>query len=167
MFNLNLKLMSNLIPTVKNGSEGNSNLGFRSLPNLSSWIDDIFNNNFGNEFVSNFNTGITLPAVNVLDNDEDYIVEMAVPGLKKSDFDLSLDNQLLSISAEINVESEDANANYTRREFGYSSFKRTFSLPETVETEKIKAKYEEGLLKVLLPKRDEAKKKPLKQIKIS
>jgi HSP20 family protein len=158
--------MSNLIPSAKNGSEGNSNLGFRSLPNISSWIDDIFNSNFGNEFVSNFNTGITLPAVNVLDNDEEYIVEMAVPGLKKSDFDVSIDNQMLSISAELNTENEDSDENYTRREFGYSSFKRKFSLPETVETEKIKAKYEEGLLKVLLPKRDEAKKKSIKQIKI-
>ena len=127
----------------------------------------IFNKSFGNEFVSNFNTGITLPAVNVLDNDDEYIVEMAVPGLKKSDFDVNIDNQLLSISAESNTENEDTNENYTRREFGYSSFKRTFSLPETVETDKIKAKYEDGLLKVMLPKRDEAKKKPLKQIKIS
>ncbi len=159
--------MSNLIPTVKNGSEKNSNLGFRSLPSLSSWMDDIINKSFGNEFVSNFNTGITLPAVNVLDNAEEYIVEMAVPGLKKSDFDISLDNQMLSISAERSTEHEDTDDNYTRREFGYSSFKRTFSLPETVETDKIKAKYEDGLLKVLLPKRDEAKKKPLKQIKIS
>jgi len=129
--------------------------------------DDIFNKSFGNELNSNFNTGITLPAVNVLDKDEDYIVEMAVPGLKKSDFDISLDYQMLSISAELNTSEEDSNENYTRREFGYSSFKRTFSLPETVEIDKIKAKYEEGILRVLLPKRDEAKKKPIKQIKIS
>lgn len=159
--------MSNLIPTAKNGSDSNSSLGFRSLPSLSSWMDDIFNKSFGNEFVSNFNTGITLPAVNVLDNDEEYIVEMAVPGLKKSDFDVSIDNQLLTISAEKNTENEDTNENFTRREFGYSSFKRTFSLPETVETDKVNAKYEEGILKVTLPKREEAKKKPLRQIKIS
>ncbi|MTE25709.1 Hsp20/alpha crystallin family protein [Winogradskyella ouciana] len=159
--------MSNLVKTSNNGSDSNTSLGFRSLPSLSSWMDDIFNKSFGNEFVSNFNTGITLPAVNVLDNDDEYIVEMAVPGLKKSDFDVNIDNQLLSISAESNTENEDTNENYTRREFGYSSFKRTFSLPETVETDKIEAKYEEGILKVMLPKRDEAKKKPLKQIKIS
>ncbi|MDY2586569.1 Hsp20/alpha crystallin family protein [Winogradskyella aquimaris] len=159
--------MSNLIPTVKNGSESNSGLGFKTLPSLSSWMDDIINKSFGNEFISNFNTGITLPAVNVLDHDEEYIVEMAVPGLKKSDFDINLDNQMLSISAELNTEDEDSNLNFTRREFGYSSFKRTFSLPETVEFDKIKAKYEDGILRVLLPKRDEAKKKPIKQIKIS
>lgn len=159
--------MSNLIPTLRNGSDSNSNIGLRTLPSLSSWMDDIFNKSFGNELNSNFNTGITLPAVNVLDKDEEYIVEMAVPGLKKSDFDISLDYQMLSISAELNTSEEDSNENYTRREFGYSSFKRTFSLPETVEIDKIKAKYEEGILRVLLPKRDEAKKKPIKQIKIS
>lgn len=159
--------MSNLIPTAKNGRESNSGLGFRSLPSLSSWMDDILSKSFDNEFVSNFNTGITLPAVNVLDKDEEYVVEMAVPGLRKENFDVSLDNQMLSISAELTTDKEDVNDNYTRREFGYSSFKRTFSLPETVEMDKIKAKYEDGILKVLLPKRDEAKKKPLKQIKIS
>ncbi|MHA7843038.1 MAG: Hsp20/alpha crystallin family protein [Winogradskyella sp.] len=159
--------MSTLIPTVKNGRESNTSLGFKSLPSLSSWMDDIINKNFSNEVMSNFNTGITLPAVNVLDNNEEYIVEMAVPGLKKSDFDISLDNQMLSISAELSTKNEDTNENYTRREFGYSSFKRSFTLPETVETDKIKAMYENGILKVFLPKRDEAKKKPLRQIKIS
>ena len=159
--------MNNLIPTLRKSSEGNSNLGFASLPSLSSWMDDILNETSGNHFVSNFNTGITLPAVNVLDKAEEYVVEMAVPGLKKSDFDINLDNHMLTISATLNSENEDLRENYTRREFGYSSFKRTFSLPETVEMDKIKAKYEDGLLMVVLPKREEAKKKPLKQIKVS
>ena len=158
--------MNNFIPTAKNSSERNSNLGFSSLPSLSSWMDDILNKNSANHFVSNYNTGITLPAVNVLDNAEEYIVEMAVPGLKKSDFDINLDNQMLTISAELNEEKENTSKNYTRREFGYSSFKRTFSLPETVKIDKIEAKYDEGLLRVLLPKRDEAKKKPSRQIKV-
>ena len=125
------------------------------------------NQGFGTEFMSNFNNGITLPSVNVKDNDEEFVVEMAVPGLQKSDFDLNVDNNLLSISAELETNTDDSNENYTRREFGYSSFKRTFSLPESVETDNISAKYEEGILKVTLPKRDEAKKKPLRQIKIS
>ena len=159
--------MSNFIPTVKNGSERSSVLGFYTLPSLSSWIDDILNKNSDNHFVSNFNTGITLPAVNVLDNADEYIVEMAIPGLKKSDFDINLDNQILTISAELTEELENTGKNYTRREFGYSSFKRTFSLPKTVELDKIEAKYGDGLLKVMLPKRDEAKKKPLRQIKVS
>lgn len=159
--------MSNLIPATKNGTERSSNLGFRALPSISSWMDEFLNTGFGNEFVSNFNTGITLPAVNVLDKAEEYVVEMAVPGLKKSDFDINLDNQLLSISAETQTDNTEEEHNFTRREFGYSSFKRTFSLPETVERDKINAKYNDGILRVVLPKRDEAKKKPSKQIKVS
>ena len=159
--------MSNLIPTTKNGTEKHSRLGFSALPSLSSWMDDIINTSFGNEFLSNFNTGMTLPAVNVLDNAEDYRVEVAVPGMKKSDFDISLENNLLSVSAETKTEHNEEGKNFTRREFGYSSFKRTFSLPETIETDKITATYEDGILRVILPKRDEAKAKPLKQIKIS
>lgn len=157
--------MSNLFPTVKKGSDSNSS--YRTLPSISPWFDDMVNQGFGTEFMSNFNYGITLPSVNVKDNDEEFVVEMAVPGLQKSDFDLNVDNNLLSISAELETNTDDSNENYTRREFGYSSFKRTFSLPESVETDNISAKYEEGILKVTLPKRDEAKKKPLRQIEIS
>ncbi|PTM08971.1 MAG: heat-shock protein [Bacteroidetes bacterium] len=160
--------MSGLIPTTKNGNSKTTSLGFNMLPTFPSWIDDVINKNFGTEFMSNFNTGITLPAVNLIDTANDYIVEMAVPGLKKSDFDINIDNKLLSISAEIKSEYEDVeNENYTRREFGYSSFKRTFALPDSVETDKISAKYDDGILKVNLPKREEAKKKPLKSIKVS
>lgn len=160
--------MSGLIPTTKNGNSKTASLGFNMLPTFPSWIDEVINKNFGTEFMSNFNIGMTLPAVNVLDTANDYLVEMAVPGLKKSDFNISLDNLLLLISAEVKSEYENVdNENYTRREFGYSSFKRTFTLPESVETDKISAKYDDGILKVTLPKREEAKKKPLKNIKVS
>lgn len=160
--------MSGLIPTTKNGNSKTASLGFNMLPTFPSWIDEVINKNFGTEFMSNFNTGMTLPAVNVLDTANDYLVKMAVPGLKKSDFNISVDNLLLSISAEVKSEYENVdNENYTRREFGYSSFKRTFTLPESVETDKISAKYDDGILKVTLPKREEAKKKPLKNIKVS
>jgi len=160
--------MSGLIPTTKNGNSKTASLGFNMLPTFPSWIDEVINKNFGTEFMSNFNTGMTLPAVNVLDTANDYLVEMAVPGLKKSDFNISVDNLLLSISAEVKSEYENVdNENYTRREFGYSSFKRTFTLPGSVQTDKISANYDDGILKVTLPKREEAKKKPLKNIKVS
>ena len=160
--------MTGLIKTRKRNDIDN-NAGYNTLPSLSSWMDDIFSKSFGNEFMSNFNTGMTLPAVNVKDTDDEYVVEMAVPGLQKSDFDINLDNQLLSISAETTTETNEGNDNdnYTRREFGYSSFKRSFSLPDSVETDKISAKYDEGILKVVLPKREEAKKKPAKSIEVS
>ena len=92
---------------------------------------------------------------------------MAVPGLKKSDFQLDLDNQILSISTEIKKENDQKEENYTRREFGYASFKRTFTLPESVDEEKINAKYEDGILSILLPKKEEAKQKPARTIRIS
>ena len=160
--------MSGLIPTTKNGNSKTASLGFNMLPAFPSWIDEVINKNFGTEFMSNFNTGMTLPAVNVLDTANDYLVEMAVPGLKKSDFNISIDNLLLSISAEVKSEYENVdNENYTRREFGYSSFKRSFTLPEFIDESKIKAKYNEGILSIELPKKEEAKPKPPKTIKVS
>ena len=92
---------------------------------------------------------------------------MAVPGLKKSDFNIDIDNQVLSISTESKEQSEHQEGNYTRKEFGYSSFKRTFTLPESVNEEKINATYNEGILSILLPKKEEAKRKPTRNIQIS
>ena len=82
---------------------------------------------------------------------------MAVPGLKKSDFQVDIDNQVLSISTETKEENEHKDGNYTRREFGYSSFKRTFSLPESVNDDKIDASYKDGILSFNLAKKEEAK----------
>ena len=160
--------MTSIIHRPKNDEQRNRNLSSRSLPTLSSWMDDVLNRSFGTEFMSNFNSGMTLPAVNVLDMDDKFLVEMAVPGFKKSDFDINLDNKLLTISGENRTENEETeDDSYTRREFGYSSFQRTFTLPEIIDSEKIVAKYEDGILKVALPKLEEAKKKPAKSIEIS
>lgn len=157
--------MSNLIPTIKKDTKKAIDSGFDTLPNLPSWFDDFLGKRSGSEFMTNFNTGITLPAVNVIDSDDAFIIEMAVPGFKKSDFDIKLDNYVLTIGME--SKSENKNFNYTRREFEYSSFRRTFTIPDSVDIDGISAAYNDGILKVLLPKRDEAKKKPLKSIKIS
>ncbi|MEY8849052.1 Hsp20/alpha crystallin family protein [Psychroserpens sp. XS_ASV72] len=153
--------MSTLMKSPSKGQE------LSTQNSLSSWFDNFFDNGIGTGFLSNFNTGITLPAVNIKDNAEEYILELAIPGMKKSDFDIDLDNKVLSISSETQTEDEDINENYTRREFGYSAFKRTFSLPDSVETEKVEATYNDGILKVILPKREEAKQKPPKRIEVS
>jgi HSP20 family protein len=110
---------------------------------------------------------MSLPKVNIKETADAYFVEMAVPGLKKSDFQIDLDNQILSIATEVEEENETKEQNYTRREFGYSSFKRSFTLPETVDDGKIKANYNEGILSIHLPKKEEAKQKPPRNIKIS
>ena len=158
--------MNNLVNVPKNGSLANRNSN-QNFPTVSNWLEDIFNRDLPSVFTSNFNTGITLPKVNIKESADAFMVEMAVPGLKKSDFQLDLDNQSLSISTERKEENEHQEDNYTRREFGYSSFKRTFTLPESVNDEKINAKYQDGILSILLPKKEEAKQKPARSIKIS
>lgn len=158
--------MSNLVNVPKSGSLSNTNSNV-SFPNWSSWLDDVFNRELPSVFSSNFNTGISLPKVNIKETADAFTVEMAVPGLKKSDFQLDLENQVLSISTEIKEENEHEDDNYTRREFGYSSFKRTFTLPESVNQDKIDARYNDGILSILLPKKEEAKQKPARTIKIS
>lgn len=158
--------MSTLVNVPKNGSLSNVNSGV-NYPTWSNWIDSFFNNELPSVFTSNFNTGMTLPKVNIKETGDAYVVEMAVPGLKKSDFQIDLDNHVLSISTEMKEENEQKEGNYTRREFGYSSFKRTFTLPDSVDDSKIDAKYEDGILNIHLPKREEAKQKPARTIKIS
>lgn len=107
------------------------------------------------------------PAVNVVESAEGYRIEVAAPGLQKSDFRLNLDHNRLTISAEKENKTEEQNEKYTRREFSYSSFQRTFTLPGAVDSEKINATYVDGVLHVALPKREEAKVKPARSIEIA
>lgn len=108
----------------------------------------------------------SVPAVNIKDNEKGFELELAVPGLKKDDFTVEVDNDVLTISSEIKSENEETKENYTRKEFSFSSFKRAFTLPETVDGSKIDAKYEDGILKLTLPKKQEALPKPKRLISI-
>nr|WP_299069775.1 Hsp20/alpha crystallin family protein [uncultured Allomuricauda sp.] len=112
----------------------------------------------------NWNTNF--PAVNIKDNTEGFELELAVPGLKKDDFKVEVDNDILTISSEITSENKETKDNYTRKEFSFRSFKRAFTLPETVDGTKIDASYENGVLKLTLPKKDEALPKPKRLISI-
>ena len=158
--------MNNLVTTPKNGNELSKKENVTGLPSFSSWIDNFFDTDLETGLLSNFNTGITLPAVNIKEDNENYFLELAVPGMNKDDFELEIDNDMLSISAETKSENEENRDNYTRREFGYASFKRTFTLPDTVEADNIKASYENGILSIHIPKREEAKRKPARRIDI-
>ncbi|EMR04746.1 Spore protein SP21 [Cesiribacter andamanensis AMV16] len=113
-------------------------------------------------------SGSSIPAVNIRETQENFEVEMAAPGMAKKDFRIELDNGLLTISAERNQEQEQQNeGRYTKREFSYFSFSRSFTLPKNVvDEEKIAARYEDGVLRLLIPKREEAKPRPPKQISI-
>lgn len=112
-------------------------------------------------------TGISTPAVNVIETGEDYRIEVAAPGLDKKDFTIDLDGRMLTISSQKEYKKEDKDERFMRREFGYTSFSRSFSLPESIDAEKIKANHKDGILHITIPKREEAKQKPPKQISIS
>jgi len=106
------------------------------------------------------------PLANILDHEKDFTIELAVPGMSKDDFKINLDNDILSISVERQEVEEKEEKNFTRREFRYDGFCRSFSLPDIVDQEKIKADYKNGVLSVMLPKSEEAKIKG-REIKIS
>lgn len=125
---------------------------------------------FGHDLMSSFfNDGAdyTIPAVNIRDTENGYEIEMAVPGLSKKDIRINLENELLTVSSENKDEKETNSDGYMRREFSFTSFSRTFSVPEIVDTEKIKATQDNGLLRIELPKLKEEKVKKNKSIKIS
>lgn len=109
----------------------------------------------------------TLPSVNVVENEENYRIELAAPGLTREDFKVNVHEDVLTISSEKKTEDEETKENYTRREFGYASFKRSFNLPETVDSDNIAATYNEGILHVTLPKKEEAKPKEPKMIEVA
>ena len=111
--------------------------------------------------------GNTVPRVNIVETDDDFQVEMAVPGMRKEDFHAELDNDTLTIWSEVSNDERNNDQSYTRREFSYRSFKRSFYLPNTVESDKIKAKYQDGVLRLIIPKKEEAKRKPAKTIAIN
>jgi HSP20 family protein len=144
-----------------------SNSAFPSFPSI---FDRVFDGELMDWNNNNFSsTNSTLPAVNVREDDDAYKIEVAAPGLKKDDFKISYDNGRLTISSEYKNEVEDKEGEkITRREFSYQSFQRSFTVAENVvDAEKIAANYDSGILYLTLPKRDEVKPKPAKQIKIS
>ncbi|MCC6383897.1 MAG: Hsp20/alpha crystallin family protein [Bacteroidia bacterium] len=109
----------------------------------------------------------SVPAVNISETDENFRIEVAAPGMNKEDFKISVENDLLTISAEKKEEKSDKNERFTRQEFSYVSFSRSFNMPEMVDTEKINASYNNGVMVIILPKQEEAKPKPVREIKIA
>jgi len=108
----------------------------------------------------------SMPAVNIKENEKNFEVELAAPGMEKKDFELSVNNGILTISAEKKQEQESREDNYTRREFGYLSFSRSFNLPANTSEEDINAKYDNGILKLLIAKKGEPEGKSRKAIEI-
>ncbi|HKI87990.1 MAG TPA: Hsp20/alpha crystallin family protein [Draconibacterium sp.] len=144
-------------------------LAKRSENYFPSIFDRFFNNDLMDWNNSNFsNTNTSLPAVNVKESEDDFTIEVAAPGMTKKDFNIHFHNNVLTISSEKKNENEEKKENYTRREFSYQSFQRSFTVADNaVDSDKITAKYNDGILVIHLPKREEVKPKPLKEIKIA
>ncbi len=123
---------------------------------LKPWFNDVFDSVFNDSYVADRLTS-RIPAVNIAESENDFHIELAVPGLKKEDFKINLDKNILSISAEKKNETAADGKKYNRREYSYSSFVRSFTLPETADYSKIEAEYVDGILKVNVAKREEAK----------
>jgi len=137
-------------------------------PEIANIFDDFFGGDFFNAPAARPNRAST-PAVNVMENEDEYVIEVAAPGMKKDDFKVEVNNSVLTISAETEDKNEEKGEEegFTRREFCYSSFTRSFAIPKNeVDEGKIDASYKDGLLKIKLQKRDEVKPKPARMIEI-
>lgn len=136
------------------------------FPFMPTVFGDFFND-FVNGDAMNKEMLSYVPAVNISERANDFMIELAAPGVSKEDFKVEVENGILTISSQKSEEKKEGDSRFTRREFSYSSFKRSFSLPEHVQTDNIEATYNNGVLVLVLPKKDEAKQKPVKEIKIS
>lgn len=141
----------------------------RTNNHLPSLIENFFGRDMNDLFNTNGAGVASVPAVNVVEHQDGFRIEVAAPGLKKEDFKLNLNHNNLTISGSQETQKEDqdkTSERYTRREFSYSSFQRTFTLPTSVDADNIQASYTDGVLKIDIPKREEAKVKPPRQIEI-
>jgi HSP20 family protein len=132
---------------------------------VPAYWDDFFNDRFFNQLnpaTSNSST----PAVNVSEDEKGYTIEVAAPGLSRKDFNLEVEDDILTISTEQKESKEEKKQNYLRREFNYRTFKRSFRLPETVDQEQIRATHDSGILTLSLPKKEEAVQNSPRQIAV-
>lgn len=125
---------------------------------------NLFDDDFFSSMPSRTNS---MPAVNIREDEKNYFLELAVPGIEKKDIKIDINEDVLTISSERKNEMEENKEGYTRKEFSYSSFVRSFFIPENVNPDSIQANYKEGILTVSLPKMEEEKKKLSREIKIS
>lgn len=136
-------------------------------PSFNNWIDAFFSNPAEKNRGNFSTTGTTLPKVNVKETTGAFVLEVAAPGLHKEDFKIEIDHDVLTISSEKKADKEQVNEKYSRREFSYQAFQRAFSLPDTVDTEKIEAAYVDGILTLQLPKKEVSKTKAPKSVSIA
>lgn len=138
-------------------------------PNSPSFdpFDAFFNDFFeGESLPKRMGRNSFVPSANIREGEKSFNVDLAVPGMKKDDFQIEVNEDLLSIRSERKSENEEENEKFTKREFNYSSFVRSFRLPENVDAEKIEAKYQDGILRLEIPKTKEDEKSKVRKISI-
>lgn len=133
----------------------------------SGLLPAFFNSYWNDDFLNNFFDG-GIPATNVVENKNEFKIQLSTPGLGKEDFKIEIDKNILTISAEreTNREQKSDDETILRHEFGYTSFSRRFSIPEGIDTENIKASQKDGILQIVLPKMEKAKEDKVKKIEI-
>ncbi len=138
------------------------------LPTMKSRLSNLVDDFLGRDLVPEFTTrpGISTPSVNILEKDNEYDIEVAAPGLEKEDFKIDVENDVLTVSSQKEDVSEEKNEKFMRREFSFSSFQRSFILPDSADTDQIKATHKNGVLRIQVPKKEESKKKAPKQVSI-
>lgn len=128
---------------------------------MNDIFDNFLTNNWPSEDRANF-----LPATNIAEDDKAFIIELSAPGFNKTDVKVEVENNTLTITGEHKEEKKEDGKNFTRKEFNYGSFKRSFTLPENVNTDSVEAKYENGILNIVLPKKMEEKNTAVKEVKV-
>lgn len=131
---------------------------------FQDFINSAFNRTLSDYL--NVEAPLTQPSVNIKETADDFKIELAAPGLEKSDFNLTIEKDKLHVSAQKEEKKEENSDNFTKKEFSFNSFTRSFDLPNTLITDKVVANYENGILTIQLPKKPEAKPQPAKQIEI-
>jgi len=138
------------------------------LPTIRRSYSPFLSNLFEDDFFPVLtNRQSTMPAVNIKENEKNFTLELAVPGIDKKDLKIDISEDVLTISSETKNETEESNDGYKRKEFSFTSFCRSFYVPENVNRDKIGASYKDGILSVELPKQEEEKNKITRQVKIS
>lgn len=132
----------------------------------NEYLEDVMSGDWLNFNRKELNTAY-VPMVNVLESNDSYYIQMGLPGMDKNSFKIELDNQVITIAGSTDQNNDGNQTQYLMKEFNYHSFTRSFQLPNTVDTDQIEAKFENGMLTLVLPKREEARRRPIKIIDIS
>ena len=143
----------------------NFNRNYEGFPVYNNFFDNFLNNDYSGCYYDSNSKRV--PAANIIEGKDDFRIELAVPGMSKKDFKINLDKNILTVEGGKEIKNEENIEKFTRKEFSYNVFKRSFKLIDSVDSGKIDAKYSDGVLNIIIPKREEAKEKPIREIKVS